>query len=332
MLVALDTSNLRPVSLPDFEAPAELALIRERARTGDLLCPECKALLWLRAGEQRVPYFAHRQLDDCPQSRVSAAILNARHLLYHFFQERVQRREIVGPVELEPPFPGLPEKARLDLIVRRGEKRPLAVMLVEGRVSPSARERLPEIVTSEGFIFRPVFLISRIKQSERNGEAIYLLDTTQREWAYPSPYGTQETVWSAPKTLHYIAEKTGEWRTLRGAHVWHWPQGYKAQSAPMSPIDRLRWSDKHSDWTHSGEIVVSPPSPQAAAALPVWRSNSGSLPAIDAKHTSPEHAPRSSKRFNCKGCGQRVEHWMEAKAHIQVCVCHSCYSRGTRLR
>jgi hypothetical protein len=63
--------------------------LREQARRGALVCPRCRALLWLRAGDVLAAHFAHRELSDCPSANDPAAALAIRSLLFKFFEERV---------------------------------------------------------------------------------------------------------------------------------------------------------------------------------------------------------------------------------------------------
>ena len=52
-------------------------VLRELARSGELVCPGCEQLLWLRTGEVRRRHFAHRDLSECPIGKQSPEVLEA---------------------------------------------------------------------------------------------------------------------------------------------------------------------------------------------------------------------------------------------------------------
>ena len=197
MISAHDTTDGRALYLPRVRADGEMEFVRARVNRGELVCRDCQALLWLKAGERRRPHFAHRVRSDCPQSNVSEAVQDARWQLFEFFERRIASGKLTGPVELEPCVPGLPKGTRVDLIVRRGDKPAVAVMFLERGLKPNAREEITACLDECGFLFRPVFLISRLESSEVEGITIYRLDTTQREWRGCTPYGVSAGLWGS---------------------------------------------------------------------------------------------------------------------------------------
>lgn len=121
----------------------------------------CREKLWLRVGEKRCPHLAHRKVADCPNENISTAIIETRRLLYMFFQERIAAGRLTGPIDLEPTLPGLPDRTRVDLILRRETKPSVAVIIVESRLKPDLRSALRLAIQQQGMIFRAVFLLPR---------------------------------------------------------------------------------------------------------------------------------------------------------------------------
>src|SRR5689334_17910183 len=119
MLTAWDNNKGSILAVPDYEEGEDLILLRQWAHDGRVVCPVCREKLWLRAGTERCVHLAHRVLANCPHGRVSFGVVEARRLLYRFFQDRIGSGKLLGLIELEPAVAGLPEEAHVDLILRR---------------------------------------------------------------------------------------------------------------------------------------------------------------------------------------------------------------------
>ena len=253
MLTAWDKALDAPLALPDFESAGALQTVRTRTRAGELVCPTCRQLLWLRAGEVRIPHFGHRRLSDCPHGRVSEAVLGARLLLYRFFQARIESGKLPATIVLEPVIAGLPDKVRVDLLLRRMGKSAVNVVLLERGLHPDLRWQLQTCLGREGSVFRPVFLRSRLGQPE-DAPLDFLLDPTQRELRLASAYDLWPPDLARPAgTLHAIDPIRAEWTTLRGLTLAHGPQVFRARHVRISRMEDLLWSEAHSEWVHPGE-------------------------------------------------------------------------------
>lgn len=67
--------------------------LREMARAGKVVCPQCVKELWFRFRERKVgktkrPHFAHRAASDCPADRRSPAELECAALLYRWLRSK----------------------------------------------------------------------------------------------------------------------------------------------------------------------------------------------------------------------------------------------------
>jgi hypothetical protein len=253
MLTAWDRAQQRTIVLPDYESRQEAQVLREQTRLAELVCPECQQPLWLHAGNILIWHFAHRRLSDCPLSRISREVLCARRLVYRFFQSRIASGKLTGEIQLEPVLADLPEKVRVDLLLRRAEKPAVAVVLLDKGLKPDVRGALPSVLKSQQLLFRPVFLCSRLKPVDDQNDAV-LLDPTQREFRLKSPYdlphaGTR----IPPATLHFVDGEKEWWTTLRGLVLWHAPQSFFARKRFASPLDALLWRESHAEWVHEGE-------------------------------------------------------------------------------
>src|SRR5437773_6267015 len=151
MLTAWDKIRETVLALPDHESTGDLEAVRERTRQGELICPECRQALWLRAGPIRIPHFGHRSLNECPHGRVSEPVLAARRQIYLFFRSRTDPGKLRGEVELEPVLSQLQKNVTVDLLLRRAEKPWVAVCLFESSLNPDARFNHPLVIQKQGW-------------------------------------------------------------------------------------------------------------------------------------------------------------------------------------
>ncbi len=253
MLTAWDIVRETTLALPDFETGDALEAVRTRTREGQLRCPTCHQPLWVHAGQVLVPHFAHRSLSDCPQGRVSEAVLSARRLLYRFFQARIESGKLQAEVVLEPIIAGLPARVRVDLLLRRADKPPVHVLLLERGLKPDLRLPILKQLGRRGGIFRPVFLRMRLRRAEDQPHLL-LLDTTQRAFCQPSPYDLTPPEHEPEQgTLHFVDATTAEWTTLRGISLVHEPQVFRPRRTRVSKLEALLWSEGHAEWVHPEE-------------------------------------------------------------------------------
>lgn len=250
MLTAIDIVTEHRIAIPDFPDPAEL---RAPTTAGQLVCPVCRAELWLRAGHVRAAHFAHRTLADCPAANTSAAVLEALRLLYDFFKRRIDAGKLVASLELEPALPGVPPEVVVHLRLNRPPRSAVAIVLVDRRLPPDLRLTYQTALAPPSLVFRPVFLADTLRPVEdRAGE--FNLDTTLREFGRPSPYDLRPSSWRPSLgSLHFLEPTTGEWTTLRGLTLVHDPHGFEPARVLRSRMEELLWSEGNTDWCHAGE-------------------------------------------------------------------------------
>jgi hypothetical protein len=340
MLRGWNKTQNQTVVLPDVEDHGNVEEVREHTRQGEICCPTCRALLWLRTGEIRIWHFAHRTLSDCPQGRVSEAVLRARVAIYRFFQNLISTGHLSGEVVMEPGEPRISDRLYLDLLLKPQGSSPVAIPILESSMPPEARRQFQRKMEEGNIQLRTVFLATRLKQPEPD-RPFFHLDTTQRDFRRRTPY--DQSVKEAERfdrSLHFFYPDGGSWKTLRALHLCHAPQVYRAGAVRESSMANLLWNAEYSDWTHEGEkadheawveetnraaglarISIQPsPSPRSPPPLV--------LEALPVPPSGPEAAWQS---LVCVGCGKATGDWTNASPGWNQCVCRACFAAGVRL-
>jgi hypothetical protein len=88
MFVALRTTDRSRVTSLAVQWDGQLDALQELAAGGQLVCPGCEQLLWLRIGLKRRRLFAHRQLADCPLAHQSPEVLEVKAQLYQWLESK----------------------------------------------------------------------------------------------------------------------------------------------------------------------------------------------------------------------------------------------------
>lgn len=78
--------------------------LRELARSGQLVCPGCEQLLWLRTGDVRRRHFAHRDLSECRLGKQTAEVLEAKAQLFTLLESKFPGQV---QIDLELDMPGV---------------------------------------------------------------------------------------------------------------------------------------------------------------------------------------------------------------------------------
>ncbi len=229
-----------------------------------------------------------------------------------------------GRVELEPRIANLPDGARVDMAIHRGGKPPVAVAIIEKNLKPDLRWDLRGFFENLGWVFRPVFLTSRLRRAEVDSETAFLLDPTQREFLYRSPWGA---IYPA-NTLHFIDPMREEWTTLRDPHSTHAAQSFSVDAVKITPMKAILWSNMCSDWTHPGET--------RAQRRPIFR------PASNLPHVPESEAEQETSLFPsgvnlsslppawtvgglvCQQCGRKTLEAEAMRTGLITCICKNC--------
>ena len=118
MFVAKDKeTGARVTSLDPVWRSRDDAL-RALANSGQVVFPGCAQTLRFRVGNFRRPHFAHRKLSECPLSRQSPEVLEAKAQLYEWLCSNYP-----GKVEMDVNL-NVPEwECPADLVVRPDDKK-----------------------------------------------------------------------------------------------------------------------------------------------------------------------------------------------------------------
>ena len=116
MFVAKDKeTGARVTSLDPVWRSRDDAL-RALANSGQVVCPGCAQTLRFRVGNFRRQHFAHRKLSECPLSRQSPEVLEAKAQLYEWLCSKYP-----GKVEMDVDLNVPRWKRSADLVVRPAE-------------------------------------------------------------------------------------------------------------------------------------------------------------------------------------------------------------------
>lgn len=338
MLTAWDQSSESIIAVPDYEDDSEVETLRDWARSGRIICPVCREKLWLRVGEKRCTHLAHRHLADCPHGQVSEGVRQTRRLLYQFFQKRLGPDKIAGPIELEPVVSGFPDGTSPDLIVRRGSKPSVAILVLDSQLKPDPRWALRSVVGRQGLILKPVFLTSTLK-TKTDSVGAFLLNPTQRELAHPSRFGLREGSFGTGESLHFVDHEHARWKSLRGLWLEHEPQVFRTESVRDSSISELLWSESDAEWTHPDEPrAKKTPPPPTPSDQPVFVPFAKPRPSTRPRPKQP--APQApapveppawmTEGLVCTGCQLRTNDWSTATPGADSCICKTCFANGVR--
>ncbi|MCC6234708.1 MAG: hypothetical protein IT580_18845 [Verrucomicrobiales bacterium] len=142
-----------------------MALLSSTA-SGQIVCPVCRATLWLRAGEVRSPHYAHRTLAECHAGHASADVLRGHLRIYEFFRERIASGKLTATATLEPVIPDAPKGFGVDIMLDSTGKPSVAVVLIGKRLTPKLRLEYETRLTPPSLLLWPVFLAASLRPIE----------------------------------------------------------------------------------------------------------------------------------------------------------------------
>ena len=322
--------------------------LRELTNSGGLVCPGCKQTLRFRVGEQRRPHFAHRVLSDCPLSKQSAEVLEAKAQLYEWLCTKYP-----GKVELDVDFHLAGWNRAADVVVRVDEGKTFAYWVFER----TPRERYPlSVYLARNELAHVLYTLSAQKRSE-SGEMLELtaaqrdfiqcsrfddlydlghlcfLDTehrrvllyrgldcvhgpNQHDW-----WELHELDWSAckisPRTGELVAEGEVE-RKLKPAileKTWcPTPEMVVAERAepmetkPEAPRERL-------------ESLYDLGKAKAQSDRPVRQRSP--VVSKESSHNAPP-PNLGTHPLTCKICGEKTEDYSSSQPGKGTCICRKC--------
>ena len=210
MFVATDKELGARVTSLDPEWQSRHEELRAFAASGRLVCPGCEQALRFRVGEQRRPHFAHRVLSECPLSKQSAEVLEAKALLYVWLAGKYP-----GKVEMDVDLQITGWDRFADLVIRPDDAKSFAYWVFDR----SPRERDGLLNRMPGNINRHVIFTESAYKTLGNS---VLLTKAQREFISGSKF--DESKWRGH--LHFLETKEHKMTLYRGLHCIHEPSSY----------------------------------------------------------------------------------------------------------
>lgn len=253
MFKCLDRCRQEEIILLDCEDDqSRLPELRKAGRTGELLCPECKQPVLVKAGRNKAWHFAHKDLGSCPLAVETAAILQARRLLYRWLLEKHVKRNGLSPTEMANVTVEkrvLPRGDRpADCFVEFPDGHGFGYWILERGM----RNRSELESSVKKGILHPVFLYSMLKPAESDATAFDLTPTERGlmvSTKYDPAYGSGEG------SLHYLDCKSNMMTTLRAMVLRHAPQRYHAETVLAHPMEKIL-TDRTGLLIHPGEHKI----------------------------------------------------------------------------
>lgn len=221
MFVALDITLTDRVNSLSPKWKERFDELREMAASGRLVCPCCKQELLFKVGEQRRPHFAHRVLSECPQSKQSTEVLEAKAKLYEWLCT-----EHPDQVEMDEDLHIAGWDRFADIVVHVTTEKTFAYWIFD--CSPKNREALLEH-HSENIVKNILFTTGALHKEENS---TLRLSKAQRDFMKPSDF---DPILGFGH-LHFLDAITGQLTIYRALQCVCEPNHYNCNVIRESPL------------------------------------------------------------------------------------------------
>jgi len=319
MFAALKTSDQSRVNSIAAQWDGREEDLRELARSGQLVCPGCEQLLWLRTGDVRRRHFAHRDLSECRLGKQSSEVLEAKAqlftLLESIFPGRVQ-------IDLELDMPGIGNVP--DLVLEMEDGRRCTYWIFDRQIRnrngyPKPREnktaRTHYIHTESAWSLGP--------------ERGIVLSASQRHFISYSDY---DLALNRPGIghLHFFSTSDSTLRIYRGLRCIHCPALYDWEELREGSLENALVCPENGELVFSDDVVSrderqqnlgrSTPNNPKRSLAEIRRDNYESESASKAT----ELASYLNRLLRCEECGVETRKWSSASPSEGTCVCKEC--------
>lgn len=325
MFVAISIKDRGRITSIASQWNNRLEALRELTDTGQLICPGCEQLLWLRIGQKRRRHFAHRRLADCPLENQSAEVLEAKAQLYEWLESKYP-----GHVHLDMAI-GVPGWVKpMDLLVEPEPDRKFGYWVFDrqqrSRFDLLAYQRLPGV---------NVHFIHTESTLTIKPETGMVLTASQREFITGSDFD-RAVAWRDRGHLHFLLGGESKICIYRGLHCVHKPNVYQWAVERSRPLSEALISPR------TGEIVF----PEDVETRDEWQRQSAGKQADRHKNNPPGRAmagetnkpsatePMPATRtmnlngpFRCEDCGIETLDWSVSTPSAGTCVCRACVKK-----
>ena len=254
MFKAVNACNNLEIIILDIQGDRKAVEdLRAVGRKKELVCPECKELVLVRAGEneRRRWHFAHVSVGDCSLQHQSASILEARRIIYHWLQsKKLHQVTLEKKVAIRGKDDIFPRP--VDCYAETGKGIRTAYWIFEHGMK--RREDILLAKDDKEIIFNWVFLSDnlRIKRYDSGSESI-ILSTTERDFLSESKYNQIYSEFRAHH-IHYIDIETESLITIRGISLKHLPQEFYFEERLVNSFSEIKFDPKTGEFVHPGEF------------------------------------------------------------------------------
>ena len=341
MFKSLNNQDGYEIIILDPKWLQDVEKLRVMARQDLLVCQGCNHPVSVRAGQERRPHFAHKNLEDCNYVEESQALRNARAVLYEWlvgkFGNNVTIEKRIDSVDFPRPVDCWVEK----------DSKTFAYWIFDKGLKLETRMQLFECSQKLKGSVNYIFSTDMLRKDDNHPDSI-LLTTTEREFLSRSDYDL-----GMGHTLHYLDPNNRKIITFRGLHLVHQPQFYSGYHIASNLEDTLV-SPKNGEFVHKGEHERVQQHREEQAAIERRRKEAEIrtpyVPHIPAPRkptfqpaTSTVPKPKDLGQYQdrpsissldksgiCVSCGTKTTdwftHWVEDG--IGKCKCNSCLRQG----
>lgn len=319
MFAALNISEQSRVNSIAAKWDGREESLRELARSGQLVCPGCKQLLWLRTGDVRRRHFAHRDLSECRLGKQSSEVLEAKAQIFNWLESKFPGKV---QIDLELDISGIGNVP--DLVVEMEDGRRFTYWIFDRQIrnrngypkpAENKTERMHYIHTESTWSLGP--------------ERGIVLSASQRHFISYSDYDLALNR-AGIGHLHFFSTSDSTLRIYRGLRCIHGPALHDWEELREGSLESALVCPESGEFVFSDDVVAR----EQRQLIPGRsRSNHAGRPAAKMRHDAcePKFASKAAelasylnRPLRCERCGVETKRWSSAIPSEGTCICKEC--------
>jgi hypothetical protein len=307
--------------------------LRYRGQNNQLICPECKQPVLVKAGDVKQWHFAHRDTGSCPLRNESESVLRGRIILYRWLS-----RKYPGKVSLEKAIPDVELPRPLDCYLETNKGKKFAYWIRDSGFR--SHGTIKQQFYGQDIYFQMIFLSNMIRKAPDDPSAL-VLTPTERTFAYRSEYN-QIYYSSNNSALTYLDLTTQFLHTFRGLFLVHKPQIFSYKKKLSKHLDQILISPKNGEFVYPGEYEklkllnkkyereqnntkkkiekINLEINKIIQHTPVEDKNEQDHSISDEQN----HLNYMTKTYPCIKCRKHTKEWVKLDLSTNTCICRNC--------